>query len=54
MVIAGLRRGDGEWLARIVRQKQGVGGAGGLAALIANGRSTVFSGCIAAVKLHGR
>ena len=54
VVVAGLRRGHGQGLARVVGQKQGVGGAGRLAALIADSRPAVFSRGVAAIELHTR
>ena len=51
VVIASLWTGAGQGLAPVIGQEQGRGGAGFLAALVADGRPVVLSGRMAAVEL---
>ena len=51
VVVARLRAGAGQGLARGVGQKQQLRRAGRFAALVANGRAPVFSQRVAAVEL---
>ena len=51
VLVARLGRGHGQRQALVVGQEQGVGGAPGFAALVANGRPAVFGRRVAAVEL---
>ena len=51
VVVARLKRGYGQELACIIGQKKGVGRAGTLAALVANGGPAVFDRGVTAVEL---
>ena len=46
-----MRAGAGQWLAPVVGQEKGRGGAGFFAGLVADGLSPIFGGRVAAVEL---
>ena len=53
-MLPGLQRGQRQGLALVVSQEQRVGGASGLAALVADGRPAVLGGGMTAVELNAR
>ena len=51
-MVTGLWRGTGERLPLVVGQQEQVGGAGGFAALLVDGRSPVVGASMAAIELY--